>query len=232
MTNHAENLFDEYMEGGASPLRLKPEIMLVIASYLEDAITSSSRKEISHVSESLVALLNESIRRAPDGAVAAVRNSKSADESERASYLMGQVSFAQLIASQFANNRASDVFVKAMYHKAYFRYVAALFRNDLTNTELHNLIGERSETVSRKFKTLRALGIADFRRDGNSVVNFLTPLARHAFDESKVSTRKPKIETKEVLLNKLTAGLEEFMKSPLTFAPSSTANFAHSRELA
>lgn len=222
MASRGENLFESYMEGGENPLRLRSEIMLVIASYLEDAITSSSRKEISHVSESLVNLLNESIRRAPDSSVAAVRNSKLVNDGDRASYLLGQISFAQLIAAQLENNRASDVFVRSMYHKAYSRYVSALFRNDLTNTELQSIVGERAETVSRKFKALRQLGIADFRRDGNNIVNFLTPLARHAFDESKVTApRYRNKESKESMLNRFTEELAEHMKSPLTFAPDS-----------
>jgi len=222
MTSRAENLFDEYMEGGPSPLRLKPELMLVIAAYLEDAISSSSQKDIAQLSASLMTVLNESMRRAPSSAAAAARNIPAVSETDRASYLLGQVSFAQMIASQLSNSRASDAFMRTMYHRAYSRYVVALYRNDMNNTQLHNLIGERPETVSRKFKMLRALGVADFRREGNTIVNFLTPLARQAFDATKVATKISDVESelKIDMLSRYTGKLKGHMKESLTFAPS------------
>jgi DNA-binding transcriptional ArsR family regulator len=49
--------------------------------------------------------------------------------------------------------------------------------------QLAKQVREADETVSRKLKELRSEGVVEFRREGRSTVNFLTPQARIVFAE-------------------------------------------------
>jgi DNA-binding transcriptional ArsR family regulator len=72
----------------------------------------------------------------------------------------------------------------------YAPYVKALARDDHTGTQLAQICGVTTETVSRKLKFLRDLGITDFRREGTSFVNFLTPAAQAVAGEF-IEQQKP-----------------------------------------
>jgi DNA-binding transcriptional ArsR family regulator len=67
----------------------------------------------------------------------------------------------------------------------YKPYIDALASKDLNGKELAETCGEAEETVSRKLKQLRELGITEFRREGTRFYNFLTPAARSVLSESK-----------------------------------------------
>ena len=79
---------------------LRPEIMIELADRLEEAISASSNKPLQAISEQLIALFNILLHLAPTQAADAAYGSAPQDSDESAAYLLGQVSFAQLLASQ------------------------------------------------------------------------------------------------------------------------------------
>jgi hypothetical protein len=163
---------------------LPPEIMLELADRLEEAISASANKPLQALSEQLIALFNKLLHLAPVPAADAAYGSALPDSDESAAYLLGQVSFAQLLASQTMLNRASDEFMAVMQDHRYEQYIKALAVKDCSGVDLAGLTGERTETVSRKLKDLRELGIADFYREGNKALNFLTPAAQAALPDT------------------------------------------------
>jgi hypothetical protein len=170
---------------------LPPEALPVIAAHLEEAISTASRAPLDALSKQLVDLFDRLLRLAPAEAIHAVRGSVSAESAEGAAYLLGQIGFAQLLASQAAEHRADDGFVTLIRDdRSFTKYIDALYGQDSTGVELSKISGECVETVSRKLKRLRELGITDFYREGTRVVNFLTPAARAIVEGARVLTQQ------------------------------------------
>lgn len=205
---------------GLNPEDLKPEHMAVIAGHLEAAVSSHSLQELQVLSDALAKLFNQALRKAPADSITAVRNSPTADLAHRSSYMLGQISFAQLLASKVLISRPSDEFDTVLYDAAYVGYIYKLSEASRTNTALSEMLGERVETVSRKIKKLRELGITDFRKDGVHVINFLTPAAKYSFDLVRA---KSVIETitapsKSFSLDRANGKLPPYMKQVQTFS--------------
>ena len=187
MTSKTDDIFEEFLDAPSEPLGMNPAITGVIADYLEEAVLSTSKRKLDQLSKALVSLINDSLRNSPKAVVQAAVNALDAGENERTAYLLGQISFAQLFASQSAHRRVSDDFVVTIKDVAYFSYVTSLYHGDKTNTDLLPYVSDkRIETVSRKLKRLRELGVTDFRREGTHIVNFLTPVAKAVFDDGLI----------------------------------------------
>jgi hypothetical protein len=92
-------------------------------------------------------------------------------------YCLGQLAFAQTLASQALNRRASDDFVPKLRRRVYAKYIHALREKDMTAPELSAYTRELKETARRKMRELTALGAVDFRKVGSECVYLLTPAA-------------------------------------------------------
>jgi CRP-like cAMP-binding protein len=203
---------------------LPPETMVAIADHLEEAISASSRAPLEALSTQLVELFSKLLRVAPPAAINAVRGSTSADSAEHVAYMLGQVSFAQLVAAQAAEHRADDGFLDVIRDHRYKNYIAAFSRQDHTGVELAGITGECAETVSRKLKRLRELGITDFRREGTRLVNFLTPAARAVIEEPERFAREDAVPvaSKKDKLAGLLESLPASMRRLPTFGTPNT----------
>ena len=93
----------------------------------------------------------------------------------------------------------------------------ALFSEDRTGQALAEITGERAETVSRKLKVLREMGAVDYRRDGTSFYNFLTPAARSAVADWAIALATAVRSPKERKVDSVKNSLPEIMRAPLTF---------------
>ena len=84
---------------------------------------------------------------------------------------------------------------------------------------LAQICGERTETVSRKLKVLRDLGITDFRRDGTSFVNFLTPAAQAVAGEF-IEQPKPEPVARALpgILSRELEKVPAHLRKPVNFA--------------
>lgn len=184
MSNNHWALLERIQQGLNKVSDLPPTMMLAVADRLEETIAISTRSTLEALAKQLADLFNTLLSVAPIATVNAVRGSASLNTAENAAYLLGQVSFAQLLAAQAAERRVDDGFSQAINDHRYRPYLHALFKQDCTGTELADETGERVETVSRKLKELRALGISDFRREGTAFCNFLTPAARAVLNDT------------------------------------------------
>lgn len=219
MTNHPMDFLDKLLANVETPNMLKAEHMSALATQIESAISSPTQLKLNSMSLRLITLFNNLLKTVSPEVLSAIRNSSSIDSQARSSYMMGQLSFAQVLVSKTLSLRPEDDFFEIMYDKGYVRYIAGMLSGPLSNTELSEVSGERVETVSRKIKKLRQLGICDFRREGVSVLNFLTPPAKFSIDPSRLPKKEtPEPELSSLDLSSLTIGVPEYMKHPQTFA--------------
>lgn len=197
-------------------LVVKPELMMVIADRLEEAIVAPSQEELSSLSSELIELFNRLFKQLPRPAANAVRGSSTASAEDLALYMIGQVGFAQGLAAKSSEKRVNDQFFEIIQDSVYQRYLSALFNGEHTGTQLSEVVQERQETVSRKLRKLRELGVTDFRRDGVSALNFLTPAGRKALESYGFKkTRNPTVREK---INEIKINLESHMRAPMTFS--------------
>jgi DNA-binding transcriptional ArsR family regulator len=150
------------------------------AEQIEEVLASPGRADLMEASDRLVACVHAALAVAPPETLVAIQGGEGASAAVRAAYILGQFSFAQMLVSQSAVRRADDRFLQTLTSPRYRRYVAALMAADCSGQDLAEATREREETVSRKLRALRELGIAEWRREGTHIVNFLTPAARSA----------------------------------------------------
>lgn len=161
---------------------LPPSVLTVIAERLDSVTSSGTESALGILAKELLAILRAALRTAPEEAASAALGSAQATTALRSAYTLGQLSFAQLVAAQAAARRAGDDFLALLSSTRFRKYAEALFGGDLRNVDLAQILGVSEEHVSRNLKILREEGIADFRREGRDVWNFLTPAAYSAME--------------------------------------------------
>lgn len=197
-----------------------PATFAGIAEEIEDAVSARSRASLDELHGRLSEYFMDAMRRAPDTVVEAVRGSLSEDAPEVLAFSLGQLSFAQMVTAQAAHRRAADCFMDILHMPKYKSYVVALEQADRNGVELSKITGETEETVSRKLRELRKLGIVEFRRDGTSAINFLTPVARAAYSPDLAHADSVSDATILEAVNRL----PKQMRTATNFAQSSTVS--------
>lgn len=171
------------LEASNANLQLLSEALFSnIADRLEEGVSSHSKRPLKVLSEQLFKLFQMHFRKVHPRVRDAVRAKESAPTEVMQAYKLGQLAFAQLCAAQAQEHRADDVFMEYLRQSSLVLYFKALLEREMTSQELATETGNQPETVSRKLKQLREVGIADFRKDGRQVFNFLTPVARGALE--------------------------------------------------
>lgn len=209
MSNARKSFFRGLAPSPDRPLGVDPAISSVVATYLSDAIVNNSRAALAEISDDIIVLFQESIKTAPDGVVDAVFDEEDLGN-VRSAFVLGQFSFAQLLAGALLSRRMDDSGADAFLDAVSRKYLCSLYHADSTNTELSELTGQRVETVSRRLKKLRELGLVDFRREGVTAVNFLTPFARATLEreqaDGKVEKVTANVKKKLIIASKDVAG--------------------------
>lgn len=177
-----QNLFLDMASDPSGVLGLSPGIGAVMTDYVEGILASSSSSRSRELEAALVDLFYISLKRCPSDVVLAIQGVNDATEASRAAYLMGHISFAQSLVSQNLSHKVCSDFKAAVVHDVNIDYVRALYSRDMTNKELVAVVGKVEESVSRRLKKLREWGITEYRKQGTSVINFLTPAARKIFE--------------------------------------------------
>lgn len=162
---------------------IRYESFLSIATRLEEAISSPLKADLAQLSDELTEVFRLLMKVAPADAIAAVRASSKASDESLVAYFLGQLSFAQLVASSATEKRADDIFHQVIKDKKFAMYIAALYKNHVTCGNLAESVGSWPETASRKLKELRAVGVTDYRREGVNIINFLTPAAVYVIEK-------------------------------------------------
>lgn len=184
MSIHHWQLLQEVQDSLRQTSDLPTGFVTAIAERLDETLNAAQREPLETLQEQLHGLFLRLMALAPETASAAVRLTANSGKAEQAAYMLGQISFAQLIAAQAVERRVSDEFAQFLQDGRYQPYVAALSKKACTGKELADLCNEAVETVSRKLKILRELGIAEHRREGTSFNNYLTPAARALVENS------------------------------------------------
>lgn len=191
------------------PLDLVPEAGRIIAAHLESAVLDNSRESLERLSKELVDIFYSALSKASASTKAAVVN-EGADDDARSSFVLGQLSIAQSLAGLFLEHRAGEDFNLAINETTNKDYFLALLSSDMTNTELAAVVSQRTETVSRKLRKFRELGVTEYRRDGVKVINFLSPVARARLEEVYSSVAVMPVVARERIAQE-TDGLEGYL---------------------
>ena len=187
--------FRDLAPSAHSPLGVNPSISSVVATYLSEAIINSSRGYLADISDDVTALFQESVKVASEEVVNAAFD-EDANNGLRSAFMLGQFSFAQLISGALLSRRMDDSGKEEMLDSVARKYLCSLYHADATNTELAEITGYRVETVSRRLRKLRELGLVDYRREGVNVLNFLTPYARAKLEKDKPESGVEKVTGK------------------------------------
>lgn len=150
-------------------------VFAAIADRLREAIESSEYENV----KSATFILDEFYRDLAAAAPVNVRNaSRGKGDSELLSaYALGKAAFAQLVAARVASTRVDARFIEHLTDRRYLNVLKALGRSSLSVGDITDRVEERIETVSRKLGALRMQGIVTSRKQGNVVVNSLSPAA-------------------------------------------------------
>jgi DNA-binding transcriptional ArsR family regulator len=149
-----------------------------VATRLLEAVTQGDPPEtVGDLAASLASLVAALMAGAPEGFAKAVRD-RDPDSHASLGVQLGQFVFAQQVAGLYSHRATAADFLAVLNEARWVPYLEALGQGQLTNGEIAERVGQRAETVSRKLQELRQLGVADFRKEGVSVRNFLTPAAR------------------------------------------------------
>lgn len=201
-----------------APQDITDNVMAAIAGQLEDAITAPNRESIDTLKGELADLLRRLVQAAPSDAVDAALGRPGALDATLAAVALGQVGFAQALAAHVAHRRADEQFVDALRSQAFKAIFMALLSGERTGQSLADITGERPETISRKLKGLRELGLIDARRDGTSLYNFLTPAARGALG-GDAPQPEPKPTAVDQMKDWERGKLDKYLQDPQTFGP-------------
>lgn len=151
-----------------------------VADRLRSAIDAPDAARVRDASDILEQFYRQMASAASPAVQAVSRGLEDGDIA--ASYVLGKIAFAQLLAARIADTRADDRFVNHVRDNRYLPYIQAMYAEPLSVSALREKVGTRIETVSRKLAVLRSIGIVTSRRQGTVIVNMLTPAAKDTID--------------------------------------------------
>jgi len=174
------------LEAGHGAAALTPALLNLVAIRIEEALADPRDSQLEGLKAQLAELFRDGLSKAPTDLVEALRSPDKVGAPDMIAYVLGNLSMAQNVTTRAWDRRAGEAFANALTSASFAPYVAALLDGPATNVEIAERVGHAAETVSRQLRKLRALGAADFRRDGVHACNFLTPaaeaLARRAIE--------------------------------------------------
>lgn len=211
-------LLDEMSKQIMAAEELPPALFSAIVSRLEDSLASGSRDEVLSLERHLAAFLKAYTQKSSSKVIDALRYASNADVDIAAAFALGQISLAQLIAAEAGNRRVGQEFEDVIKENSLI--VLCLLEKDRSGLDIAASTGLRPETISRKLKLLRDIGVVDFYREGTSLLNFLTPAAKQiaaSLSENLVSKRLGGSAVR-LSVNSHRKQLPQHMRGPLTFA--------------
>ena len=180
MTEEAWPFLDRVLEALRDGKRLPAGFQSSLIDRLDTALADGGGKSLYAAQEYLARVVQEVLRLLPQEAADAVRGAAADGGPTSAAFTLGQIGFAQALSARLYERRADPALLDILGSSAYAPYVQALLKSDQTGKQLTTTIGEREETVSRKLRKLREVRAVDSQRDGQTIVNYLTPVAREA----------------------------------------------------
>lgn len=171
----------------------RPEGMaMTLVDRIDAASAVSDPSRLAELNDELTRFIDSLLQSLPAGVLQAVRDGVGSP-AVVAAHELGQLGFAQLLAARSAERRAPSAVQEAFRDPRYLAYIEALFRSEKTGIELAETVEQTAENVSRVLIDLRGLGIADFRKEGVRRINFLTPMAMAAYQETGNQVRRQRL---------------------------------------
>ena len=185
--------FLEYAKSKLASLQAPAGLHESLIDRIEDAMSSTDRTRLTEANTELDAFVTSVHAGLPSELTQAFREEGDLGLVSLA-YEVGQINFARHLVGRVLDRAAPADFVAAVHDKRYAEYLQALYEAERTGVELAKALNVRPETVGRVLPQLRAMGIIDCRREGTSLVNFLTPAARAAYGNTGDAKRRQAIE--------------------------------------
>lgn len=157
---------------------LPPGTATLFADRVIEALSRHDRSGLEEAQSALELFYLARLLQAPLEAAAAARGDEGARASEVAAFSLGQIGIAHAIVARAASKRVDDEFERRLLSSGMERYIRLLIDTELSGVELALLLEKDEAEVSRRLKILRQIGAVECRREGNRVINFLTPAAQ------------------------------------------------------
>jgi len=195
---------------------LPQSFFVALSERMERALTGSSRQPLIALSTKLDAAFEGTFKQS------ALETRKTLRDEQPGSllqaYRLGQLSYAQSLASKAVDRRVPDEFIAMVNDIKYLPLIKAIWHRDLNGRDLARAVGESEESVSRKLNVLREAGVTDFWREGRQVFNQLTPAARATAPASCRVEPVAEPTSSSSALQELEQALEPSMSTPPSFA--------------
>jgi hypothetical protein len=175
--SHRSEILDRKFSEAQKLHDLPPNVMMVVARHVQDTLALKTSDEMKPFAEQLSDLLNQAVVKAPREVLDAVQMGFGSNQAFHDAYILGQLSFARSLIASATAKRVSARFFEMLESAEYEKYIRALLSGPLTNAHLQEAVGEDEKIVRKKLIDLRGEGIAEMRRQGSDVVNFLTHTA-------------------------------------------------------
>lgn len=153
-------------------------ISTILSDLLIDALATEDRTGLDAAQDALERFYLARLNKAPDEAALAARGEDEGSTAAAAAFALGQVGLAHAVAARAASKRVDDEFERRLRSRQFERCVRLLADAELSGREIAERLGKDEADISRRMKLLRQIGAVECRREGNRVVNFLTPAAR------------------------------------------------------
>lgn len=162
----------------------------ILSERILAALSSDQRDEIDDAIDKLEQFYLARLAAAPASAGQAARGNGDPASAEVASFSLGQIGFAHAVLAFAASRRADARFERVVLDRKFESYIRLLLDRELSGRELADEVGKDPAEVSRKLKLLRQIGAVEHRRNGNKVINFLTPAARAVAREKNMGPKR------------------------------------------
>ncbi|HKS15012.1 MAG TPA: helix-turn-helix domain-containing protein [Pseudomonas sp.] len=173
----------ELLHNPREALGLSRQTGTILADWLEEALLSASNQKAGEIHDAIMEAFQSALAQCSDEAKKVILSNSKADFLLKEVYQIGQLNLAQLLAAQSLDRRVSSEFTEALTDRAHESYLKALLEAPKTNKELSITVGQAEETVSRKLKRLRELGIVYSKKVGTAVINSITAPGKQSLEE-------------------------------------------------
>ena len=177
MTSSPWKQIDEVSASITASRVLPNGFFISLIRRMHAAIARSSTEQLRTIREGLDRVLKDTIANVAPEIVSAAGDSN-LEHSLAASFILGQLSFAHQLVVAAEEKPDAKIHYELVNSPKFKPFILALLEENLCGQELANRCRIRNETVSRNLAELRQHGITDYRREGTSLVNFLTPAGR------------------------------------------------------